>query len=431
MKFTEAECELMRQSRLRVTDISDAFLAAMPKADLHIHLDGSMRLQTLIDLAREQNVELPAYTREGLRAALLPDQYASLAEYLLPFHYLCAVLCKPEALERVAYELAIENYEENVFYTEPRFCPQLHSIGDFGLIDVIESVDRGMRRAQEEVNQREEVKLGQKPRLEYGLLICALRKFDENVAKYFRDFIQLHKGLNPARIYQTAAVICAQSAIDAWKRGCRVVGFDIAGEESTSPAEQFQEAFELVHQHLLKKTVHAGEADGPNSIYQAIVNCHADRIGHGLHLFDTDWVRSSKGTTLFGAEALVKKLVEHVASKRICIEACITSNWQTHPELAASKSHPITNMLKHDLCVTLCCDNKLVSHTTLQKEYRTAVSHFGLNACQVRELVLNAFRSSFFHGTYHEKLEYYRSIEDYYTRIEAEFGIIGTPEVPI
>jgi adenosine deaminase len=147
------------------------------------------RLQTLIDLAKEHGVELPAYTVEELRETLFHDAIGSLEKYLECFRYTTAVLQTPGALERVAYELACDNYDENVFYFEVRFAPQLHANHTMDITSVLASVNRGLLRARDEYNSKEHVMAGLMPPYEYGIIVCGMRSFDERYSAYYREFM--------------------------------------------------------------------------------------------------------------------------------------------------------------------------------------------------------------------------------------------------
>ena len=163
--------------------ISREFVLALPKTDLHVHLDGSIRIKTLIELANEYSVTLPSYTEEGLRELVFKDRYESLGDYLKGFGYTCAVLQSELALERAGYELAIDNQTEGVRYLEVRFAPQLHVHAHMTAIQVLRAVDRGLRRAQKEYNARPEIKSGKEPEFKYGLIICAMRMFNEHFSE--------------------------------------------------------------------------------------------------------------------------------------------------------------------------------------------------------------------------------------------------------
>jgi len=262
-----------------MTEISEEFLLAVPKTDLHVHLDGSVRLQTLIELARDCSIELPSYTEAGLRELVFKDQYASLSEYLRGFSYLVAVLQSEEALERAAYELGRDNQAEGVRYIEVRFAPQLHVHHGMDAVTVLSAVNRGLARAKAEFNARREVETGAEPPFEYGLICCALRMFRPEFSAYYHAMFDVHRFARAKEIFAMASLELARSAVVARdQHGLPVVAFDLAGEEAGYPAGDHVEAFMYCHRNFLKKTVHAGEAYGPESIFQAITELHADRI---------------------------------------------------------------------------------------------------------------------------------------------------------
>ncbi|MCB9544244.1 MAG: adenosine deaminase family protein, partial [Myxococcales bacterium] len=165
--------------------ITEDYLLALPKTDLHVHLDGSIRLGTLIDLAREYHVDLPSYTVEGLRETVFKERYRNLGEYLQGFAYTGAVMQSELALERVAYEFAQDNQNEGVRYVEVRFAPQLHMHTHMNAVMVLKAVNRGLARAQAEFNARPVVKSGVEPAFKYGIIVCAMRMFGAGFSEYF------------------------------------------------------------------------------------------------------------------------------------------------------------------------------------------------------------------------------------------------------
>eukprot|EP00004_Rigifila_ramosa_P025869 TRINITY_DN7845_c0_g1_i1.p1 TRINITY_DN7845_c0_g1~~TRINITY_DN7845_c0_g1_i1.p1 ORF type:complete len:415 (+),score=106.58 TRINITY_DN7845_c0_g1_i1:83-1246(+) len=380
-----------------------------------------MRMGTLIELATKYGVTLPSFKEEELRAKVFPPAgYRDLAEYLVGFQYLCAVMQKPEALERVAFECALDHYSENVFYVESRFAPQLHASLDFSLLDVIRAVDKGFKAAQEKINSSAEVKSGEKPAFHYGILVCAMRKFTPEYSTYFRQFFALHAGLAPKRVMQLASLAAAHAAVEARNIGLKVVGFDIAGEEKGYPAKYHHEAIQFCQENFLSITIHAGEAYGPESILQAVTELQADRIGHGFYLFDPSAIADPE---ILDKELFVKRLINYVSSRRICVEVCLTSNQHTHPELKDLKKHPFKLMLDNRVAVSLCVDNRLVSNSTNTNELQRAVTTFDMTPDQIYSVVLQGFKKSFFPGTFKEKLDYLDSIINYYRKVEQKFGV--------
>ena len=390
----------------------------LPKTDLHVHLDGSLRLSTLIDLARARGVRLPSETESGLRETVFRDQYASLNEYLEGFQYTVAVLNDAEALERAAAELCEDNQAEGVRYVEIRFAPQLHVRPGFEMEDVVRAVDRGIRRATETYNARPEVASGREPRFAAGMILCAMRFFTPEFSAGYRRLFEALPQAPEHEIYKAASLEVARAAARLkHEEGLLVVGLDLAGQEKGYPADEHRAAYEVAHQNFLGKTVHAGEDYGPESIFQAIGDLHADRIGHGTWLFDASKVTSRE---IGDPQRYVNDLAEFVADKRITIEVCLTSNQQTVPELADDlRRHPFAEMRRRRLSTTFCTDNRLVSHTTVSNEIHRAVEAFGLTPREVRDILVYGFKRSFYPGTYLEKRDYVRRTIDYADRLIA------------
>ncbi len=389
----------------------EALVRALPKTDLHLHLDGSLRLGTLVELAREQGVTLPSYTEAGLTETVFKSRYANLGEYLLGFRYTCAVLQTPEALERVAYELAIDCQQEGVVYIEVRFAPQLHVSSRMSIVQVAEAVAKGLQRAEREHNAHPEVKQMQRPAFHAGIIFCALRFFSDEFSDEYRRLCQVHRYSPPEDVFRYASLELARAGSRLrWESGLPIVGFDLAGQEKGYPANLHRDAYQVAHESFLGKTVHAGEDYGPESIFQAIGDCHADRIGHGTWLFDVDKV----GDSVRDKEAYVSRLAQYIADRRITIEVCLTSNQQTVPELADDlRKHPFAEMRRRRLSTTFCTDNRLVSRTSVSREILRAFDAFGLSPAEVRDSLIYGFKRSFYPGSYLEKRAYVRHVIDY------------------
>jgi len=393
-------------------------LLSLPKTDLHVHLDGSLRLSTLIELAQKQGLELPSYTPEGLEELVFKPTYASLGEYLQGFAYTCGVLQDKESLARVAYELAWDNILEGVRYIEVRFAPHLHMRPGFGCQDVLDAVNEGLSRAQKEYAASPAVQENGEPEFRYGMIVCALRKFGSEFSPWYSNLFEALSESPLPTIYGAASLELARGAVRARdERGIPVVGFDLAGEEKGFPAEDHMAAFQFAKEHFLNRTVHAGEAYGPESIFQAITAAHADRIGHGYHLFSDELITSPK---VKNKKGYCDALVQYVADRRITIEVCITSNLQTNPQIGSVKNHAFKQMLNQRLSATLCTDNRLMSRTSVTNEIHLAVNAFDMNEALVRNTIIYGFKRSFFPGTYLEKRAYVRGIIDYYDRVVSE-----------
>jgi adenosine deaminase len=397
-------------------DLPKSFIQAIPKTDLHCHLDGSLRLSTLIEIAKEQKISLPSFTEDGLKELVFKARYKDLLEYLQGFQYTVAVMQTPESIERISYELAVDSFAEGVRYIEPRFAPQLHVNASLSIYDVLKSVARGFDRAKKEINAKKEIAEGVEPRFEYGIIGCALRMFNEHFSGYYRTLIGLHREMPKEELFGLASKDLVRALIHSRDTdGVAVVGVDLAGAEKGYPAEDHRQAYELAHKNFLKKTVHAGEAYGPSSIFQAITDCHTDRIGHGTHLFDEDLVDLEKPDD---RKRYVTALLQYIADRRITIEICLTSNLQTIPHLKELSSHPFRKMFENRLSTTFCTDNRLVSNTTVSNEIDLAVKTFAISPERLKDIIVYGFKRSFFPGNYIEKRQYVRKVLNYYSSLE-------------
>ncbi|HBU47358.1 MAG TPA: adenosine deaminase [Myxococcales bacterium] len=321
-------------------DVTRELIQAMPKTDLHCHLDGSMRLSTIIDLAKEQKVELPSMTEEGLAKAIhMGEICEDLVDYLVAFKYTCAVLQVDWALERAAYELIVDAHADGVRYIEVRFCPELHLGKGLDRNAIVESVLSGLRRGRRELG------------VSSGLIICGLRNIDAPTS------------LRLARL-----------AVSFKDRG--VVGFDLAGAELHHPAKDHREAFYLIRNNNMNCTLHAGEADGPDSIHEALHYCGSHRIGHGVRLVEDG------------------SLLNYVNDRRIPIEICLKSNLQTRA-VARLEDHPLRHYYDTGLRLAISTDNRLITDTTVTDEYLLAVDTFDFTFTELKRLVIQGFKSAF------------------------------------
>ncbi|MEZ4386590.1 MAG: adenosine deaminase [Candidatus Krumholzibacteriia bacterium] len=323
-----------------MTAPSRDLLHALPKTDLHVHLDGSLRPATVLDLARAVPAPVPLRTEADVMAACrAPAECSSLEDYLKVFDVTLALMQTETALERIAFELAEDAHHENVRLLEVRYAPVLHQRDGLDLDQVVAAVARGLGRAR----RRYGIRCGQ--------IICGIRH------------------LTPA-----SSVELARLATRWHRRG--VIGFDLAGAELGNPAREHLEAFEIVRAANLSVTVHAGEAFGPASIHQALHFAGASRLGHGTRLIEDP------------------DLMAWVNDFRIPVELCLASNVQTRA-VSTLQDHPIGRYLEAGLRVTLNTDNRLVSDTTVTNEYALAVEAFDLDLDDVLGLVLNGFKAAF------------------------------------
>lgn len=401
--------------------ISREFIKALPKTDLHVHLDGSLRIPTLIELAREYGVKLPSYSVEGMKKLVFKDKYKNLGEYLSGFQYTCAVMQTPEALERIAYELAVDNAEEGVCYLESRFAPQLHINDQMDMQTVLESVNKGFSRAQNDIAKWPLVKKGEMPQFQYGIIGCAMRKFAKNFSTYYRDLLTICANMPQEEAFSTASLELARALVDIRdRRGIPIVSFDLAGEEHGYPAVTHKAAYQYVLKNFMCRTVHAGEAFGPPSIFQAITDLYAERIGHGLHLFHDEL---APGETPNERKRYVQKLADYIADRRVTVEVCLTSNMQTTPSIKKLSEHPFARMEKERISTTFCTDNRTVSNTTVTNEIALAVENFPITEDRLRNIVIYGFKRSFFPDSYLEKRRYVRHVIDCYDRVVKKFGV--------
>ena len=386
----------------------------IPKNDLHVHLDGSVRPETIIEISKAEKLDLPSFTVEGLNEILFKDEYASLVEYLETFPYSIAVMQNPEYLERIAYELALDNQKEGVRYIEVRFAPQLHINKIMDMETVLKAVNNGLSKARKEFNQRSEIRNGEEPPFYYGIIVCALRDLGP-WSEYYRNFINSFTYSTHEDICRMAALELAKGAVKIRdKLSIPISGFDLAGAEAGHPAANFWEAFQYVHEAFMPKTVHAGEAYGPESIFQAITELHADRLGHGYFLFDTSRINNPK---IEDKEKFISDLCQYIADRRVTVEICLTSNMQTLPSIKKVHNHNLAKMIKHKLSTSFCTDNRTVSKTTLTKEIILAINHLPISPDVLKNSIIHGLKRSFFPVDYQQKRKYVRQCIDYYEKV--------------
>jgi adenosine deaminase len=330
-------------------------LHKLPKTDLHCHLDGSLRLKTILELAERQRVKLAATDEAGLaRAIHMGERCKDLEEYLKAFDITCSVLQTEEALERTAFELAEDAAKENVWHLEVRYAPVLHTRRGLSLARINDAVLAGLKRA------------GRKYDISTGVILCGIR----NMA--------------PRDSYRLAELAVAY-------KGRGVVAFDLAGGEAGNPAKDHQESFALVLDNNMNTTVHAGEAYGPASIKQALHYCGAHRIGHGTRLAEDG------------------DLLAYVTDRRIPLEVCLSSNYQTSvvEDLA---HHPLRLYFDVGVRVSVNTDNRLITDTTLTDELWLAHEKLGFTLEELKILIVQGFKSAFL--PYREKSALLRRVND-------------------
>jgi len=404
---------------------SDDFLKEMPKTDLHIHLDGSIRLESMIEMAKNAKIVLPSDSVEGLKEQVYKEKYANLGEYLRGFQYTCGVLRDMKNLERAAYELAWDNINEGVSYIEPRFAPQLLMDPEKGIEmeEILTRVDDGLKRAQKEYNNSKPVKENGLPPFHYGIICCAMRAFGpKGYSPYYTNLFSSLRYLKSSEVISLAALELAKASVKLRDtKGLPIVSIDLAGQEEGFPANNFKAAYEHVHKNFMHKTVHAGEAYGAESIFQAITECQADRIGHGYSLFMPERILDP---AIKDKNTYIKNLASYIADRRTVIEVCLTSNMQTNPEIKTIKEHKFKDMLENRMAVSICTDNRLVSNTTVTNEFRLAVDNFEIPVKRLKDIVAYGFKKSFFPGSYVEKRQYAKNAMLYFDKIAKKHGVL-------
>lgn len=321
-----------------------------PKVLLHDHLDGGLRAETIVELARECRYDrLPTTDPDGLRQWFEEAaDSGSLERYLETFDHTVGVMQTRESLVRVAAECAADLAADGVVYAEVRFAPEQHTTTGLSLDQVVEAVLEGFRQGS----------AGRGIRV--GTLLTAMR-------------------------HMARSMEIAELAVRY--RDVGVVGFDIAGAEAGYPPTRHLDAFEYLQRENSHFTIHAGEAFGLPSIWQAIQWCGADRLGHGVRIID-DISVADDGTAKLG------RLAAYVRDKRIPLEMCPTSNLQTGAA-ASIAEHPIGLLRRLNFRVTVNTDNRLMSSTTSSQEFAKLVEAFGYGWDDLQWFTINAMKSAF------------------------------------
>ncbi len=333
------------------------FIRQLPKVLLHEHLDGGLRPATVIELAKAcgyQNLPTDDPSELGQWFARGANK-GSLPEYLEGFAHTIAVMQTRQAIERVAFEFIEDMHADGVVYAEARFAPCFHTGLGLTAEAVVQAAIDGFTRGKEKYG------------VAWGLIICAMRD-------------------------RTDSLEWAEMAIDFRHRG--VVGFDLAGEEAGYPPKKHVEAFQAIQQANFFSTLHAGEAFGIASIWQALQMCGAHRLGHATRLTD--------GMTIVdGKIADMGSLAQYILDRRIPLEMCLSSNVHTGavPTMAA---HPFRLYYDRGFRVTLNTDDRLMSDTSMTKEFQIATEEFGLDLADLEKITMNSIKSAFIH--FHARL---------------------------
>lgn len=309
--------------------------------ELHLHLDGSLRPETVWELAKEQGVELPAGSAEEVKDKMeVPEDCKTLEEYLERFDLPLMVLQKADALERVTFELTEDLAKEGVTYAEIRFAPQLSVNGGLTQDQVVEAAIRGAKRGME-----------QYPGIRVGLILCCMRG-DKNEALNMETVETAKKYLGD--------VVCA---------------VDIAGAESLYPTELFAPVFAKVREYKIPMTIHAGEAAGPDSMRTAL-SYGTKRIGHGV------------------ASVSDQELIKRLVDENITLEICVTSNYHTKV-VDSIAEHPIRRLFDAGVRVTVNSDNRTCSRTDVNRELDLVKAVFGFSEEEIGKMQEYAWEARF------------------------------------
>ncbi len=332
-------------------------IAKAPKVALHEHLDGGVRPATIVEIAKEIGHDLPASDAESLHAWFVESSSSgSLPRYLETFIHTVAVMQRPQDLARVARESVLDLAADGVVYAELRWAPEQHLSAGLTLQETVEAVQKGIDEG------RAEAAAAGTP-IVVGQLLTAMR--------------HAKRGLEIAEI-----------AVEYRDKG--VAGFDIAGAEDGYPPILHLEAFDFLHRENAHFTIHAGEAFGLPSIWQAIQRCGAERLGHGVRIVDDIDFDAPGGPTL-------GRLAAYIRDRRIPLEMCPSSNLQTHavPDMKSIADHPIGKLKELGFRVTINCDNRLMSNTSMSREMQLLVDAFGYTTDDLRWFTINAMKSAF------------------------------------
>jgi len=335
-------------------------IRSLPKVLLHDHLDGGLRPQTVIELADEFNYKnLPTNNPDELAKWFHQGaNKGSLVEFLKGFEHTCAVMQSKSSLERVAYEMMEDMKNDGVCYVETRFAPVFHIFNGLYLEDTVKAVLAGLEKGKKDFG------------VGYGLILCGMRNMKNTLE-------------------------VAELAVNFRKKG--VVGFDLAGEEGGFPPKKHVDAFHFIQRENFNITIHAGEAFGKESIWQAIQWCGAHRIGHATHLRE-DIILDEEGKVVgFG------ELAQYILDKRVPLEICLLSNLHTGA-VDKLENHPFGILFREKFRVTINTDDRLMSDTSMTKEFLAAVKYFKLSFNDIEKITINAMKSAFIH--HNERLDY-------------------------
>ncbi|ABU58510.1 adenosine deaminase [Roseiflexus castenholzii DSM 13941] len=340
----------------------DEFIVRMPKVELHLHLEGAIRPATLLALAERNGVDLPARDEAGVAQLFT---YRNFHEFLTVFMVLARSLTTGRDFEQVAYELGVHLAEQNVRYAEVMISPVQYHRRALDLDEVVQGAAAGFIRAAREYNVR------------VGLVFDYGRQFGVDLAWNLLE-----------------------SAIRNMKHG--VVGWSIGGDEINHPPEPFAEVFAAARRAGLQVMAHAGEVVGPLSVWSAIETLGARRIGHGIRSIDDP------------------ALVAYLRTHNVVLDVCPTSNIRTGA-VSSLDAHPLRRLFDAGVPLTLNTDDPVFFGTTLCREYRLAVQHFGFTADDLVRLTLTGAHAAFLPKA--DRLALARELEREIADLRADLGV--------
>jgi adenosine deaminase len=345
-------------------DLTPEVIRQAPKVALHDHLDGGVRPQTLVELAETIGyADLPE--RDPAKLGIWFRDAAdsgSLPRYLETFDHTVAVMQSADALYRIAAEMVEDLAADGVVYAETRFAPEQHLRAGLTLDEVVEAVNAGSREGELRA-------MAEGHPIRVGTLVTAMR---QNTA--------------PGHSLEIAKLAVRH-------RDTGVSGFDIAGPELGFGPDLHAEAFTYLREQFFRFTVHAGEADGPGSIAAAVLN-GADRLGHGVRIIeDVEFGGADEENGGFERHTL-GRIAAYVRDKRIALEVCPSSNLQTGIAVKIEE-HPIQRLYELDFNITVSCDNRLMSGTSMSREFGLLVDAFGWDLSDLELVTLNSIDAAF------------------------------------
>jgi adenosine deaminase len=359
----------------------EEIIKSAPKVLLHDHLDGGLQTETILDLAKDLNYNRLPTKDPGELAEWFHSgaNKGNLVEYLQGFEHTTVVMQTKDALERVAYEMMEDMKNDNVCYVETRFAPVFHTKKGLHNEDVVSAVLTGLEKGKTDFG------------VGYGLILCGMRNMKNSLE-------------------------IAELAVNFRNQG--VVGFDLAGEEGGYPPKKHVEAFHFIQRENFNITIHAGEAFGKESIWQAIQWCGAHRIGHATRLKEDITFDKEGNVVAFG------DLAQYVLDKRIPLEICLLSNVHTGA-IDKIENHPFKILFREKFRVTLNTDDRLMSNTTMTKEFLTAMEYFNVTLEDIEKITINSMKSAFIH--YSDRLHYiYNVIKPGYRKLYEKLIKEGT-----